>query len=52
MAMEYYCCGIGRCWEGVAVGFLLYVGGVFNKVRVFCWYCLLAVECTMPGLCV
>ena len=31
MTGEYYCRGIGRCWESVAVGLLLYVGGVFNK---------------------
>ena len=29
--MEYFCRRIGPCWEGVAIGLLLYVGGVFNK---------------------
>ena len=33
MTGEYCCRGIGRCWEGVDVGSLLYAGGVFNKSR-------------------
>ena len=33
MTGEYCCRGIGRCWEGVDVGLLLYAGGVFNKAR-------------------
>ena len=33
MAVEYCCRGIGPCWDDVALGLLLYVGGVFNKAR-------------------
>ena len=33
VTVELCCRGIGPWWPGVAVGLLLYVGGVFNKAR-------------------